>query len=51
MPSHRELASLSRRDLFRMAASAGVALGGGAATGLIGARPAQAQTTSRPTMR
>jgi hypothetical protein len=36
MPSHRELASLSRRDLFRMAASAGVALGGGAATGLIG---------------
>ena len=48
MPSHRELASLSRRDLFRMAASAGVALGGGAATGLIGARPAQAQTTITP---
>lgn len=48
MPSHRELASLSRRDLFRMAASAGVTLGGGAATGLIGARSAQAQTALTP---
>ena len=48
MPLHRELPSLSRRDLFRMAATAGVALGGGAASGLIGAGPAHAQSTLTP---
>ncbi len=48
MPSHGELAPLTRRDLFRMAAATGVALGGGAASSLLGAGRAHAQTTLTP---
>ena len=48
MSPHGELASLTRRDLLRMAAATGAVLGGGAASGMLGARSAHAQSTLTP---
>src|SRR5262245_50578078 len=48
MSFHGELASLTRRDLVRMAAATGAVLGGGAASGVLGAGRAHAQTTLTP---
>jgi carbonic anhydrase len=48
MSPHGELASLTRRDLLRMAAATGAALGGAAASGMLGARSAHAQSTLTP---
>ena len=48
MSPHGELASLTRRDLLRMAAATGAVLGGGAAAGMLGARSAHAQSTLTP---